>query len=106
MIVRGYEPARLRRAASLAVKKLGPRQYRVRGQEQEYYDVSLDTDPACYCIDSQYKGGTIMCKHETAARLHDGDAGLLQSLGNMLLAQQKIIDATMKQAKRKQKEKQ
>jgi hypothetical protein len=82
-----YEPGRLRRGAARAVKKIGPRQYRVAGNEQPYYDVSLDTDPPCYCKDAEYHGRG--CCHELAARLHDGDAALIMGLGMMLVEQEK-----------------
>lgn len=79
----GYEPGRLRRAAVLAVRKLGPHQYRVRGQSEAYYDVNLEIDTPCCCADSWHRGRG--CKHELAARLHDGDVALIQALGDMLL---------------------
>jgi hypothetical protein len=78
-----YEPGRLRRAATLAVKRLGPTRFAVRGQEEPVYRVDLAVDPPCYCKDSEYHGRG--CKHELAARLHSGDMALVQALGEMLL---------------------
>lgn len=83
----GYEPGRLRRAAVLAVKKLGPNQYRVRGQDEPFYDVNLDLDTPCTCKDAEFHGRG--CKHELAARLHNGDSALIMALGMMLLEQTK-----------------
>lgn len=82
-----YDPARLRRGAARAVKKLGPHQYRVRGNHSPHYDVNLDLDTPCDCPDAQYHGRG--CLHELAARLHDGDGKLIQALGDMLLANEK-----------------
>lgn len=79
-----YDPNRLRRGAARAVRKLGPHQYRVRGNHEPYYDVNLDLDTPCTCPDAQFHGRG--CLHELAARLHDGDARLIMSLGEMLLA--------------------
>ena len=82
-----YEPGRLRRGAARAVKKVGPRQYRVRGNHEPYWDVNLDLDTPCCCPDAQFHGRG--CLHELAARLHDGDAALIMGLGQMLLAAEK-----------------
>lgn len=87
MAEQGYEPGRLRRAAVLAVRKLGPHQYRVRGQDEPYYDVNLDLDTPCSCKDAEFHGRG--CKHELSARLHDGDSALIMALGMMLLEQTK-----------------
>lgn len=86
----------MRRAAVLGCVKIGERQYRVRGQVEEYYDVNVD--PACYCLDQRHRGE--MCKHEISARLQDGDQKLRQALGDMLLAAEKRADAAEKEAKR------
>lgn len=95
---RAYEPGRMRRAAVLACEKLGPGQYRVSGQQEPYYDVDLSVDPACYCADQLHRRA--MCKHEIRARLQDGDARLLQALGDMLLAAEKRLKESMKSKKR------
>jgi hypothetical protein len=86
--VRAFEPNRLRRAVALlkGVERAGPRQYRVRGQDEPEYAVSLDGDPPCYCADYYHRGSpTNPCKHILAARLVDGDMALIQSLGELLL---------------------
>lgn len=82
-----YEPGRLRRGAARAVRRLGPHQFRVRGTHESYYDVNLDLDTPCMCKDAEFHGRG--CLHELAARLHDGDAKLIQALGDMLLAAEK-----------------
>lgn len=81
-----YDPARLRRGAARAVKRLGPHQFRVRGNHSPHYDVNLELDTPCDCPDAQFHGRG--CLHELAARLHDGDARLIMALGQMLLKQQ------------------
>lgn len=82
-----YEPGRLRRAATRAVKQLGPRQFRVRGSHEAYWDVNLDLDTPCDCPDAQYHGRG--CLHELSARLASGDMKLVLALGEMLLAKEK-----------------
>lgn len=94
-----YEPGRLRRAAVLAVKKLGPRQYRVRGQTEPHFDVNLDLNTPCTCADAWHRGRG--CKHELAGRLHDGDMKLVQALGDMLLAAQQRAEEAERRTKRK-----
>jgi hypothetical protein len=78
-----YDPGRLRRGAVRAVVRLGPHQYRVAGNVEPWYDVNLELDVPCCCKWAFYHGRG--CLHELAARLHDGDAKLLQALGDMLL---------------------
>ena len=83
MVTGAVCPNRLRRAAQLAVERLGPMQFRVRGQDEPYYDVALDVDPPCYCMDSQMRGPN--CKHTLISRMANGDLALINALGNMLL---------------------
>ena len=97
----GYDPSRLRRAAQLACKKLGPRQYRVKGQDEPHYDVALDVDPPCYCKDAEFHGRG--CKHELCARLHDGDGALIQALGDILIAQAERNAELEKSSKRRKR---
>lgn len=92
-----YEPGRLRRAAVLACKRIGPRQYRVRGQHQPYYDVDLDGDQPCYCRDAEYRG--LVCKHEMRARLAEGDPKLMLALGEMLLRQERRLKDSLRKRK-------
>jgi hypothetical protein len=94
-----YDPARLRRGAARAVKKLGPHQYRVRGTEREFYDVDLTSDVPCDCADAQFHGRG--CLHELAGRLHDGDMALIQALGNMLLEAEKHAKELEKRTRRR-----
>ncbi len=81
---RAFDPARLRRGIQRGVERLGPMQFRVEGRHQRFYDVNLELDTPCDCADAQYHGRG--CLHELAARLHAGDAKLIQSLGDMLLS--------------------
>ena len=97
--VRAYEPGRLRRAAQLAVRRLGPHQYRVRGQDEPHYDVNLELDTPCTCADAWHRGRG--CKHELAGRLHDGDMALIQALGDMLLAAEQRSKALERRTRRK-----
>lgn len=95
----GYEPGRLRRAAQRAVKRLGPQQFRVAGNHEAYWDVNLDLDTPCDCPDAQFHGRG--CLHELAARLQNGDMGLIQGLGDMLLKSQKQNEALARQARKR-----
>lgn len=75
------EPERLRKAAKLAVKRLGPMQFRVRGQHEHFYDVNLELDTPCCCLDAWYHGRN--CKHELAAKLHLPDPHTFNALVSM-----------------------
>lgn len=94
-----YEPGRLRRAAVRVVVKFGPHQYRVAGNHAPYWDVNLELDTPCDCPDAQFHGRG--CLHELAARLHDGDAKLMQALGDMLLAAERRAAELEKRARRR-----
>lgn len=72
------EPGRLRKAAQLAVERLGPMQFRVRGQEEPFYDVNLDLDTPCTCLDAWHHGRN--CKHELAGKLHVGHTPTFNAL--------------------------
>ena len=80
--VRAFEPGRFARAVSLAVTKLGPRQYRVAGQDEPHYDVSLDADPPCYCRDQEINGRRLggNCKHVICARLQEREPAAINEL--------------------------
>lgn len=80
------DPARLRRASLLAVERLGPMQFRVRGQAEAFYDVNMELDVPCTCKDAEFHGRG--CKHELIARMLNGDLPLLNMLGEMLLKQE------------------
>lgn len=95
----GYEPARLRRAAVLDVVPVGPQQYRVRGQQERYYDVDLSAEIPCYCKDAEFHGRG--CKHELAARLFAGDQALRIALGTMLLEVQRRNDELQRRMNRR-----
>lgn len=79
----GYEPNRLRRAATRKWDRMGPNQVRVASSKQgQFYDVNLDLDTPCDCMDSQMRGRG--CLHELKARMVCGDMGLVEALGQML----------------------
>jgi hypothetical protein len=84
---RAFDPNRLRRGLQRGVVRLGPNQFRIEGRHETHYDVNLDLDVPCVCKDAEYHGRG--CKHELLARLHNGDAALIQSLGDLLLAAEK-----------------
>jgi hypothetical protein len=81
-----HDPGRFARAFKLAmsgrVQQIGPRQYRVAGNEQPYYDVDLDGDQPCYCEDQDWSGRKIRnnCKHVLAARIVAQDPSVIPSL--------------------------
>lgn len=94
-----YDPARLRRAAQLVVRPLGPGQFRVSGQHQKWYDVDVTADVPCYCKDAEYHGTG--CKHLLAAQLASGNMTLIQALGDMLLRAQQRSDELERQTRRR-----
>jgi hypothetical protein len=94
----GYEPGRLRRAAQLAVKRLGAQQFEIRGQDEPFYFVDLSADVPCYCKDAEYHGRG--CKHFLAAQLANGNMPLIQALGDMLLKSDKANKALAKQSRK------
>jgi hypothetical protein len=87
-----HDPGRFARAFKLArdggVKQIGPRQYRVAGNEQPYYDVDLDGDPPCYCEDQDWSGRRIRnnCKHTLAARIVAQEPSVIPSLMELAYA--------------------
>jgi hypothetical protein len=83
----------------LAVKRLGPMQFRVRGQDEPFYDVNLEIDTPCTCMDAYHHGRG--CKHELSARMANGDMGLIQALGDMLLKAHKANEALNRKRRRK-----
>ena len=99
-----YDPARLARGASRAVRKVGARQYRVQGTHEPYYDVNLELDTPCTCEDARFHGRG--CLHELAARLHDGDMALIQALGDMLLRAQEHMEAQERRTRRRRADRQ
>lgn len=87
----GYDPARLRRAARLWVKRVGEGMFQIEGKEQPHYDVDLNVDPPCYCKDSDYRmwARGKHCKHALAARLASGDMALIHGLADMIVLQER-----------------
>jgi hypothetical protein len=96
-----YEPGRLRRAAVLAVKQMGPKEYAVAGQEEPVYFVNLNIDVPCTCMDATMHGRG--CKHELAARLQTGEPALVMALGQMLLQAEQRSAALQRTTRRKGK---
>jgi len=87
------EPGRLARAFRLVKLGLVERDgedFRVAGNEEKSYPVSLTTDPQCYCGDSWHRGRRVVCKHVLAARLLAGDVGLLIQFGEFLIKNEKF----------------
>lgn len=95
-----YEPGRLARAKDLAIEKVGPRQYRVRGQDEPFYMVDLDVDPPCYCADQENRGKQIggKCKHVLAALLQEHNPALMQALGESLLRQEQNLEELLRES--------
>lgn len=96
--VQSYEPGRLRRAAQLAVKRLGPTTFAVRGQHEPFYRVDVTADVPCYCKDAEYHGKG--CKHFLAAQLASGNMALIQALGDMLLKAQQANEALARRTRK------
>ena len=95
----GYEMGRLMRGATRAIERLGPAHFRVAGTEQPFYYVNLEIDTPCDCMDAQKHGRP--CLHEIAARLQNGDRGLIDALGKALLKAQQANEALQKQTRRR-----
>jgi predicted nucleic acid-binding Zn finger protein len=82
-----HETERFKKAFLLAKKEgavtqIGPRQFRVVGQDEPEYFVDLNESPACYCkdiVNAGWKTGD-MCKHILACRLAIKDPTLDNSL--------------------------
>lgn len=91
--VRAYCPSRFRRAVQLAVTQIGPRQYRVRGQDEPYYDISLDDDPPCYCKDQEINGRKLggRCKHVIASMLQEREPTAMAELVALFIRQQQRL---------------
>ena len=98
---RAVEPGRLRRAATRGVVKLADNVYRVEGKHRRHYDVQVGALYPCECEDAYFHGRN--CVHELAARLASGDMALIQTLGDMLLRQEKALKEHMRGTKRKRK---
>jgi hypothetical protein len=96
---RGYDLGRLMRGATRPIKRLGPMQFVVKGNEQPKYYVNLDLDTPCECTDAQMHGRP--CLHEIAARLQNGDTGLVAALGDALLKAQKRNEVLEKRTEKK-----
>lgn len=81
---RAFNPTKLRRAILRGIVQIGPKQFRIEGRHQRYYDVDLDAEWPCDCADALYRGRG--CLHELAARMAAREPRFLQSVGDMLLA--------------------
>ena len=95
------EPGRLERALDLlgGTERMGPGEYRiwrvkrVRGELLRYsQDVNLHSDLPCDCDDNRYRSQTTKgnCKHVLAARMAEGDLGVLGMVGSVLVRREKI----------------
>lgn len=98
---KSYERGRLMRGATRPVKRLGPMQFRVKGNHAAFWDVNLELDVPCQCPDAEYHGRP--CLHEISARLQNGDAGLIQALGEQLLAAQRRSEELERRTRRARK---
>lgn len=83
------ESGRLRRAATRAIKKIGPGQYVVQGTVERCWYVDLSLDYPCQCPDAQYRGAR--CLHTIAAQLQEREPGVVLALGELLLQQQHAL---------------
>jgi|SRR5581483_8370021 len=95
----GYDPARLRRASVRACVQLGPNQFRVEGRHEKWYDVNMDLDTPCDCLDAQHHGRG--CLHELRAMLQRGDQALLIALGTMLMKAEENLKAHTRRSRKK-----
>lgn len=102
----GYRPDRLASAWRLVksgrVERLGDGHFRVAGNVESSYDVDLNGDQMCFCLDQYHRGDQIkhMCKHVLACRLAQLDPALLGVIGDALLAaEQRAKDATKRARK-------
>lgn len=97
------EPGRLRRAVALLpfVEQIGPRDFRVKGNDEPQYHVSLDTNPPCYCRDAEMRG--MQCKHEICCRLRLREPQVVQALGDLLLQQEKNLKEAMRRTRRRKR---
>lgn len=95
------EPRRLERALDLlgGVERIAPGEYRVwrakrvgRELVRSARNVNLHLDLPCDCEDNDYRGRTTRgnCKHVLAARMAEGDLGVLGMVGPVLLRRQRI----------------
>jgi hypothetical protein len=84
---RAYEPGRFERAVNLVigkhVRRLGPGEYEIDGNEQPVYHVAPDGDLPCDCMDSRMRPN-IICKHRLAAVLCELDLPLVQAFSDVL----------------------
>jgi hypothetical protein len=84
---RAYEPGRFERAVNLVigkhVRRLGPGEYEVDGNEQPVYHVAPDGDLPCDCTDSRMRPN-IICKHRLAAVLCELDLPLVQAFSDVI----------------------
>lgn len=79
---KGYEMGRLMRGAQRPIHRLGPMHFVVKGNDRPRYYVNLEEDVPCDCEDAVRHGRP--CLHEIAARLQNGDTGLVNALADAL----------------------
>jgi hypothetical protein len=78
------EPGRLRRAIKRLpfVEQVGPRQFRVKGNDEPWYAVDLDVEPPCYCKDRENRG--VQCLHELACRLRLFEPQAVKAMADLI----------------------
>lgn len=103
-----HGPGRFARAVELArrdgaVTQMGPRQFRVVGNDEPEYFVDLDENPACYCDDIRNAGWKTnnTCKHILACRLAIKDPSLENSLMEFAYAQMQRVQELERRTRRK-----
>lgn len=77
------EAGRLERSLSLAGEPFGDGRYLVAGgSEPHWVDLRSPMYPRCDCGD--YLWRDTLCKHILAARLREGDPGVIRALGRLV----------------------
>lgn len=84
---------RLFRGYQRAIRRIGPRTYLVRGNDEPRYVVNLNDEWPCTCADAYWHGRG--CLHELAARLQEREPGVMLALGMALLKNQRAMQTLM-----------
>src|SRR5689334_18766891 len=67
------------------LKRLGPQQFKVRGNDQPVYYVDLTAEQRCWCKDAEFSSRyERMCKHEIACRLANMEPGMLSHMVDVI----------------------
>lgn len=80
------EPGRARRALfEVSGVRTGPGQFRVWGNDEDFYDVDLAADQPCYCRDQEIVGRRIpYCKHRLWAMMASGDLRIIRAVAELV----------------------